>query len=121
MIARSSSSVQFSLLIPGFKWLCHRSRHYLPILPGNLLAMVDQFFGPLEYTISLIISSSSLLHGPLTNSGFRTFYQRCSHYTSVRFGKLTAIYFQFFGPFCTTKVRRAVSSSLVHQRLLGRI
>jgi len=42
----SSSSLQASLLILGFKWLCHLSLHYFPILPGICWAIKVHFYGP---------------------------------------------------------------------------
>jgi len=59
--SHSSSSHQESLLIRGFKWLCQRSLHYFPILPGMCCAMNVHFYGPC-YSTSLItnLSSSSL-------------------------------------------------------------
>lgn len=61
MIAWSSSSVQRSFLISGFRWLCQRSRHCLPILPGKFLAIKLQFLGPCSKTNFITRSSSYLV------------------------------------------------------------
>ena len=42
----SSSSVHGDLLMLGSRWLCHRSRHCLPIRPFKCLAIRVHFFGP---------------------------------------------------------------------------
>jgi hypothetical protein len=39
MRMRSSSSVQLSRLMEGSSWLCHRSRHCLPLRPGRFDAI----------------------------------------------------------------------------------
>lgn len=57
----SSSSVHLSLLISGFRWLCHRSLHCFPMRPGSCLAIALQFFAPLPLTSLRTISSSSLV------------------------------------------------------------
>lgn len=61
MIAMSSSSVHFSFLISGLRWLCHLYLHCFPILPGSCLATKLQFLAPLAITIFRTISSSSLV------------------------------------------------------------
>ena len=94
MIAMSSSSDQRSFLMLGFRWLCQRSRHCLPMRPGSFCAMSDQFFGPWCPTICFTSSSSSCVQGPFTRLGFSTFCQRCRHCTSVRSRKKPAIFFQ---------------------------
>lgn len=57
----SSSSVHLSLLISGFRWLCHRYLHCFPILPGSCLAIALQFFAPFPFTSLSTISSSYLV------------------------------------------------------------
>lgn len=42
----SSTLVHGSLRISGFKWLCHLSRHCLPLRPGMVSAMRDHPRGP---------------------------------------------------------------------------
>merc|ERR1740124_1160517 len=42
----SSASVHSSLLTEGHTWLCHRSLHCLPTLPGSSFAICDQGRGP---------------------------------------------------------------------------
>jgi hypothetical protein len=64
-IILSSSWVHFSFLMFGSKWLCHLSRHYLPILPGRAWATALQFLGPLSTTMLRRISSSSFDQDPL--------------------------------------------------------
>ena len=105
----SSSLLQSAFLIQGFKWLCQRSLHYLPIRPGRCPAIsvhlirtwVDWIsLGPPLLLASALPSrvlrvrygrarermtrSSAAVHGPFTSSGLRTFCQRCRHCTSVR-------------------------------------
>ena len=46
----SSSSSQASLLMSGRSWLCHRSRHCLPMRPGKCLAMTLQLPSPCSRT-----------------------------------------------------------------------
>lgn len=61
MMASSSSSVHRSFLMSGLRWLCQRSRHCLPILPGKFLAMKLQFLGPWSRTSLRTRASSSLV------------------------------------------------------------
>mmetsp|Transcript_138076 Transcript_138076/g.335613 ORF Transcript_138076/g.335613 Transcript_138076/m.335613 type:complete len:222 (+) Transcript_138076:222-887(+) len=91
----SSSLDHSSRLISGLRWLYHRSRHCFPILPGSCCAILLHCFAPSALTSSMILSSSSFVHGPFTSSGLRTFCQRCRHWTSVRSSKYSAIFFQF--------------------------
>lgn len=49
MIMRSSSSVQSPFLIPGFRWLCQRSRHCLPVRSVSISAMLVQL--PVPWTL----------------------------------------------------------------------
>lgn len=72
----SSSSVHDDLATSGLRWFVQRSLHCFPIRPGRLSASLTQFFGPLFFTNSTIISSSSRVHDPLTRLGLRTFSQR---------------------------------------------
>lgn len=95
IIAKSSSSVQRSFFMSGFRWLCHLSRHCFPILPGRYSAIFDQFLGPFLFTSLMTISSSSLVQGPFTRFGLRTFCQRWRHCTSVRSFRKAAMFFQF--------------------------
>jgi len=46
----------------GFKWLCHLSRHCLPMRPGRLAAILDHLRGPSLRTCSQTIRSSSSVH-----------------------------------------------------------
>lgn len=68
---------QASLLIPGFRWLCQRSLHCFPILPGNCEAIKDHFFAPYFFTSDNTFVSSSAVHGPFPGVGFRTFCHLC--------------------------------------------
>lgn len=110
-IARSSSSFQASLQMSGFKWLCHLSRHCFPILPGRFEAIKDHFLAPYFLTNSITLRSSSVVHGPLTSDGLRTFCHLCRHWTSVRFGSRIEMSFQFLAPCSSTAIRRASSYS----------
>lgn len=60
IIALSYYYVHLYFLISGFKWLCHLSRHCLPILPGKFLAIKLQFLAPLWPTNFITMSSYSL-------------------------------------------------------------
>lgn len=91
MSLRSSSRDHSSRLISGLRWLYHRSRHCFPMRPGSCCAILDHCFAPSWPTSSMILSSSSLVHGPLTSSGLRTFCQRWRHWTSVRSSKYSAV------------------------------
>mmetsp|Transcript_2795 Transcript_2795/g.8073 ORF Transcript_2795/g.8073 Transcript_2795/m.8073 type:complete len:379 (-) Transcript_2795:17-1153(-) len=62
MISRSSSSVKFSFLTSGDRWLCHRSRHCLPTRPGRWRAIWDQAEGPWVWTMASSLASSSGVH-----------------------------------------------------------
>ena len=53
------------------------SLHCFPILPRKCLAMSDHLLGPYLATNSTTLSSSSLVQGPFTISGFNTFCHRC--------------------------------------------
>lgn len=90
----SSSSVQRSFFMLGLRWLCHRSRHCLPIRPCRFWAMSDQFLGPYFNTMLVTISSSSLVQGPFTRMGLSTFCHLWRHWTSVLSLKKEAIFFQ---------------------------
>lgn len=68
----------------------------LPYRPGNDLAMTDHFIGPYLATSSMILSSSSRVHGLLTRSGLRTFCHRCRHCTSDLSGKNSVHVNQYF-------------------------
>lgn len=114
----SSSSVHAVFLIFGFKWLCHRSRHCLPMRPRRLRAISVHFFGPYRATNSMTFSSSSLVHGPLISSGFTTFVQRCWHWTSVRSFKNRDI-LSHRSPYCSTRDFNAASSCFVHRVLFS--
>ena len=79
-IILSSSADHFSFLIWGSRWLCHLSRHYFPILPGNSDAMALQFRAPCPTTSLLNMLSSSLAQGPLEqNESFCSSNQRLKH------------------------------------------
>ena len=88
---RSSSRLHSSRLISGLRWLYQRSRHCLPMRPGSCCAILDHCLAPSWPTSSMILASSSVVHGPLTSSGLRTFCQRCRHWTSVRSSKYSAV------------------------------
>ena len=57
MIALSSSSVQEDLLICGLRWLCHLSRHCLPIRPLSSRAIKVHFLGPYFLTSLMTIKN----------------------------------------------------------------
>mmetsp|Transcript_13020 Transcript_13020/g.25864 ORF Transcript_13020/g.25864 Transcript_13020/m.25864 type:complete len:203 (-) Transcript_13020:976-1584(-) len=78
----SSSSVQPPFFKLGSRWLNQRSRHCLPILPGMRSAISDHFVIPASMQ-SMMIWSSSFVHGPLTNPGCRTFCHLWRHWTSL--------------------------------------
>lgn len=99
----SSSSDHLPFLMSGLRWLCHLSRHCLPIRPLSFDAMKLQFFAPYLVTRSKTVWSSSLVQGPFTSSGLRTFCQRCSHWTSDLFSKYWAIFFQLLAPNLPTR------------------
>ena len=60
----SSSLDQFIFLIRGFKWLCQRSLHCLPIRPAKCSAIVVHLYGPCCSTSCSTRQSSSSVHGP---------------------------------------------------------
>mmetsp|Transcript_11694 Transcript_11694/g.17968 ORF Transcript_11694/g.17968 Transcript_11694/m.17968 type:complete len:361 (-) Transcript_11694:33-1115(-) len=117
----SSSAVQSPFLMLGSRWLCHRSRHCLPIRPGNRAAMEDHLTLPAPYlfTISKTTSSSSFVQGPLCSPGFSTLFQRWRHCTSVRLPSNSETFFQFFAPYCFTICSSLASSSGVHFPPIG--
>ena len=98
------------LLITGFKWLCHLSRHYFPILPGRWLAITVHFWGPSKFTRCKRSLSSISVHGPFTRVGFNTFCHLWRHWTSVLPFKAFAICFQFFPPLTLTASVNFLSS-----------
>eukprot|EP00966_Prymnesium_polylepis_P207761 4812691-Prymnesium_polylepis.1 len=55
----SSSALHAPLLIAGSSWLCHRSRHCLPLRPGSALAISAHLQPPLlcERAASIRVSS----------------------------------------------------------------
>ncbi len=61
----SSSADHLVLLIFGFKWLCHLSRHCLPTLPGMKLDIHVHLDGPYLWTSFITFLSSSSVHGPI--------------------------------------------------------
>mmetsp|Transcript_105987 Transcript_105987/g.306667 ORF Transcript_105987/g.306667 Transcript_105987/m.306667 type:complete len:369 (+) Transcript_105987:1648-2754(+) len=79
----SSSSVQPPFLSDGSRWLNHLSLHCLPMRPGMRSAISDHLVMPASMQ-SMMIWSSSLVHGPLTRPGCSTFCQRWRHCTSER-------------------------------------
>ena len=113
----SSSCVHFDRLMSGFRWLCHLSRHCLPILPVKEAAIILQFLAPFFLTISITIWSSSGVHGPLMSFGFRTFCHLCSHWTSVLFLKCEEIFFHDLAPCLTTSSFKSASSFLLQNCL----
>lgn len=54
----SSCSVQALFLIFGLRWLCHRSRHCLPMRPLRWRAITVHFLAPYLLTSSITFSSS---------------------------------------------------------------
>ena len=112
-IHSSSRDQEAFLLIMGFKWLCHLSLHYLPILPGKWFAIYVHFYGPLIFTKWRSSLSSISVHGPFTSVGFNTFYQRWRHWTSVRPYNVYAIFFQLRPPWILTASVNFLSSSSV--------
>ena len=66
MMSWSSASVHSSLLTEGHTWLCHRSLHCLPTLPGSSFAIWDQGRGPCPCTSCSRAWSSSVVHARLT-------------------------------------------------------
>jgi len=60
----SSSLDQLIFLIRGFKWLCQRSLHCLPIRPVKCSAIVVHLCGPCYSTSYSTRQSSSSVHGP---------------------------------------------------------
>ena len=137
----SSSGLQGSFLIHGFKWLCQRSLHYFPMRPGRCLAisvhLIFEFSpeaevvaaAPAEELVEDVedgsasdktILSSAALHGPLTSSGFSTFCHRCKHCTSVRRKERhRAIFFQLRAWCFSTAAMSSRSSALVQWPLLA--
>ena len=114
----SSSWLQPIFFTLGFKWLCHLSLHYLPILPGKFSAIWVHFWGPFVSTKWSTSLSSSSVQGPFTRLGFKTFYHLWRHWTSVLPGKASAIFFQFLPPFFLTASPNIWSSSLVQWPLV---
>lgn len=55
----SSWGIHSTFKIHGFKWLCHRSLHCFPSLPGTNLAIKDHLCGPYFSTSFLTKLSSS--------------------------------------------------------------
>ena len=109
----SSSSDHEFFLIFGFKWLCHLSQHYFPILPGKCSAIAVHFLGP-AFSTSIVTSlSSSSVQGPLISFGFKTFCHRWRHCTSVLPFNIVAIFFQHLPLYFRTASSRSLSSSFV--------
>lgn len=54
---------QSTFRMQGLRWLCQRSRHCFPSLPGTCLAIMDHLWGPCFYTNFLTRLSSSSVHG----------------------------------------------------------
>mmetsp|Transcript_8411 Transcript_8411/g.7536 ORF Transcript_8411/g.7536 Transcript_8411/m.7536 type:complete len:232 (-) Transcript_8411:249-944(-) len=119
IIILSSSSVHGDLLISGFKWLYHLSRHCFPNRPFSCRAMNDQLFTPYDATKLTTQSSSSCVHGPFIRPGRKTFCHLCRHCTSVLASNKFEIFFQFLPPFFSTASRNISSSSTVHFPLVG--
>jgi len=67
MSVASSSAVHASFRIAGSSWLCHRSRHCLPLRPGRYLAISAHRLAPstprCSATSLRTVSSSSCVHG----------------------------------------------------------
>ena len=75
---RSSSSLHGPFFIFGSRWLNHRSRHCFPIRPSMRSAISLHLEIP-ALTHRMIVSSSSVVHGPLTRPGCREIFvfDRC--------------------------------------------
>ena len=63
-IAMSSSIVHLRLTTFGSRWLCHLSRHCLPMRLGRFLAICVQFRAPHFLTARVNISSSCFVQLP---------------------------------------------------------
>lgn len=81
--------------------------------PRKWRAISVHFLGPYRATSSITLSSSSLVHGPLINSGFTTLVHRCWHWMSVRSFKHFAM-LSHRSPYWSTSNCRAASSCFVH-------
>ncbi len=60
----SSSLDQFIFFMRGFRWLCQRSLHCLPIRPARCSAIVVHLYGPCCSTSWSTRQSSSSVQGP---------------------------------------------------------
>lgn len=85
----TSCSLQGTLLMCGLRWLCQRSRHCFPVLPGSWAAMQLHFFAPICPTSSATRASSSGDHGPFVPP-LNTLVHRWKHCMSVFPGMLSA-------------------------------
>ena len=68
-IVLTSSTVKGAFETAGSSWLCHRSRHCFPVLPGMAAAMVGHLLGPLAWTNLVSSASSEADHGALPDVG----------------------------------------------------
>ena len=69
MMMPSSFAVHGPFLMPGLSWLCHRSRHCLPLRPLSFAATVAQLPGPCLRTIAATLRSSSWVQDFFTCGG----------------------------------------------------
>mmetsp|Transcript_80467 Transcript_80467/g.160623 ORF Transcript_80467/g.160623 Transcript_80467/m.160623 type:complete len:209 (-) Transcript_80467:96-722(-) len=115
-ISRSSCAEKGPLQMSGLRWLCHRSRHCLAILPGSWCAIAAHLFAPNSLTSAFRASSSFTVQGPFVMLGSSTFCHRCRHCTSLRSLSASDIAFQFFPSFALTAECKTESSSSDHFR-----
>lgn len=81
---RSSATVHGSFLTLSSKWLCHLSRHCLPVLPLSWAATAGHARVPSSATICLTIASSAFVHGLLCTRFFSMELRRWRCRVSVK-------------------------------------
>ena len=111
---RSSSALHLVFLIFGSRWLCHRSRHCLLILPGKCWAISLQLQAPFSST-SLVRSASWSGHQEalfLTSEGSITKLHRSRHCLFERPSTHSAIRFQSLPNYWTAIVNFWSSSGV---------
>ena len=97
IIAMSSSAVHLRLTTFGSKWLCHLSRHCLPIRLGRFFAICVQFLAPYFFTARVSVSSSAFVQLPKANwLQSMSSSQRVWHLISDFPGRSLLILFQEF-------------------------
>lgn len=113
----SSSSDHATFFNSGLRWLCQRSLHCFPTLPGKKRPMKLHLVRPCCSTKFCSASSSSGVQDPLplTTGGFKTLRQ-CAMHCSWVFSPPTAstIFTQFLDLCTLTATCNACDSSLVH-------